>query len=70
MSSPRARLDEGLRLQKSGRFDEARVVAEQGIAANASLPQLHANLGDVLLHTGMHAEAQAAYRRGRQSALR
>ncbi|MEX1187539.1 MAG: DUF4388 domain-containing protein [Gemmatimonadaceae bacterium] len=57
-------------LTRRGRYDEARVAAEQGIAANASLPQLHANLGDVLLHTGMHAEAQAAYRRGRQSALR
>lgn len=57
-------------LSRRGRYDEARVAAEQGIAANASLPQLHANLGDVLLHTGMHAEAQAAYRRGRQSALR
>jgi Flp pilus assembly protein TadD len=57
-------------LSRRGRYDEARVVAEQGIAANASLPQLHANLGDFLLHTGMHAEAQAAYRRGRQSALR
>ncbi len=57
-------------LSRRGRYDEARVVAEQGIAANASLPQLHAILGDILLHTGMHAEAQAAYRRGRQSALR
>jgi Flp pilus assembly protein TadD len=57
-------------LSRRGRYDEARVAAEQGIAASATLPQLHANLGDVLLHTGMHAEAQAAYRRGRQSALR
>ncbi|MGI8619807.1 MAG: DUF4388 domain-containing protein [Gemmatimonadaceae bacterium] len=57
-------------LSRRGRYDEARIAAEQGIAANATLPQLHANLGDILLHTGMHAEAQAAYRRGRQTALR
>jgi tetratricopeptide (TPR) repeat protein len=46
----------------------AREAAERGIVVNAALPQLHTNLGDLLLQTGEHVSAHAAYRRARQVA--
>jgi tetratricopeptide (TPR) repeat protein len=54
--------------ERLGQYPLAREAAERGVAANASLPQLHTNLGDLLLQTGQHVEAHAAYRRARQVA--
>lgn len=52
--------------ERLGQYPLALDAAERGVAANASLPQLHTNLGDLLLQTGQHVEAHAAYRRARQ----
>lgn len=54
--------------ERLGEYALARDAAERGIAANANLPQLHTNLGDLLLQGGRHVEAHAAYRRARQVA--
>ncbi|HUF65935.1 MAG TPA: tetratricopeptide repeat protein, partial [Gemmatimonadaceae bacterium] len=77
----RALLEEGVRTHSSaapllnnlavvyerlGHYSAARDAAERGVALNASLPQLHTNLGDLLLQTGEHVSAHAAYRRARQ----
>jgi Flp pilus assembly protein TadD len=79
----RALLEEGVRVhpaaaallnnlavvyERLGHNALAREAAERGIVVNAALPQLHTNLGDLLLQTGEHVSAHAAYRRARQVA--
>lgn len=54
--------------ERLGHYPLAREAVERGIAANATIPQLHTNQGDLLLQTGNHVEAHAAYRRARQAA--
>ena len=48
-------------------IDDARAAAERGILEDASIAQLHKNLGDLLYRTGRYDDALEAYQRATRS---
>jgi tetratricopeptide (TPR) repeat protein len=50
-------------LERRGTYDDALAAAQQGLAADSSLPQLHKNVGDLYQRANRHDEAAEAYAR-------
>jgi len=55
-------------LERRGRVDDARAMAERGVLEDATLAQLHKNLGDLHYRTGRYDEALESYLRATRAA--